>query len=419
MAPFDLNLRHLRALDAIVQCRRMRVAAEAVSLSQPALTQGLARLERQLGVLLFERRPDGVVPTSAGLTMAARAVRAFDLLGQASRRASRGGTRIFSRAEHLMTATQLRALTALADHGSFVAAALATDLSEPSLHRAVRDLEQTVGVALVERRGRGVQLTDAGRHLARGARLAAAEIVAGIVDLSHPGRDGDGRPRGRIAIGAMPLARARILPAAVAAFQRGGPAAAIDIVEGSWRDLIEPLRDGLIDLTIGALRDGVPAGFVQRPLFQDRLVVVGRVGHPLVGSAPDAAALSGYPWMVASPGSPLRHQWDLLFAGRDPPAPIACGSVMVIRGILIETDMLTLLSPDQVAAEIAGGVLAIVCEPLPALIRTIGTTVRPGWQPTAAQARFLRLLDLAASHHASGNQIGVPSIGMERIAPPD
>jgi len=53
--PFDLNLRHLRALVSVVALRSLNRAAEAAGLSQPALTQGMAKLERQLGVLLFDR----------------------------------------------------------------------------------------------------------------------------------------------------------------------------------------------------------------------------------------------------------------------------------------------------------------------------------------------------------------------------
>jgi DNA-binding transcriptional LysR family regulator len=48
----------------------------------------------------------------------------------------------------------------------------------------VRDFEQLCGFALAERVGRGAALTDAGRKLARGVRLAAAEIAAAISELS-------------------------------------------------------------------------------------------------------------------------------------------------------------------------------------------------------------------------------------------
>ncbi|MDB5704159.1 MAG: LysR family transcriptional regulator [Sphingomonas bacterium] len=393
VTPFDMNLRHLRALSAIAAHRSMNAAAQAVNLSQPALTQGLAKLERQLGVPLFDRHPDGVSPTEAGVLMADRATTAVDYLTVATKPALRRGGRGFARPEQLMTASQLHAFLALADAGSFVGAAAATGLSQPALHRAARDLEQICGVALAERRGRGVVLTTMGRRLARGVRLAARELAAGIAEVAGE------QDSGRIAIGAMPLSRALILPAAIAAFVQGSPRALVDVAEGSWRELVEPLRDGVIDLMIGALREETPPGLDQRALFTDRLVVIGRAGHPLAAKPRVTLDdLSRYGWIVGQAETPLRGHWDALFAGRPTPdAPIECGSVMVIRGILRGSDLLTLLSPDQVAMEVQGGILAMIGRPFDQGVRTIGITTRIGWRPTAAQRRFVALLETAVS----------------------
>lgn len=388
--PFDLNLRHLRALSAIAAHGSMNAAAQAVNLSQPALTQGLAKLERQLGTSLFDRRPDGVTPTEAGTLMAERATAAFEHLTAASQRR---GARGFARPELLMTASQLHAFLALADAGSFVGAAAATGLSQPALHRAARDLEQIGGVALAERRGRGVVLTAAGRRLARAIRLAASEIAAGIADLAGE------EESGTIAIGAMPLCRALILPRAIAAFVGGAPRAVVDVAEGSWRELVDPLRDGVIDLMIGALRDTTPHGLQQRALFTDRLAVIARAGHPLAAVAdPSLDDLARYGWIVGQAETPLRAHWETLFAGRPlPEASIECGSVMVIRGVLRDSDLLTLLSPDQVALEIQSGMLTAIGQPLPGGVRTIGITTRTGWRPTAAQRRFVDLVEQAVA----------------------
>lgn len=384
--PFDLNLRHLRAVATIVDRGSMNAAAEAVSLSQPALTQGLAKLERQLGVALFDRHADGVTATDHGMIVAERARAAIAHLAQGARagRSARG----FARPEQLMTSTQLRAFLALADAGSFVAAAEATGLSQPAIHRAVRDLEQLLGMALADRRGRGIVLNPAARRLARGVRLAAGEIAAAITEVRRDAGEG-----GRIVVGAMPLSRAQLLPGAITALLRIAPAATIDVVEGSWRELVEPLRDGVIDLMIGALRDPAPAGLDQRHVFVDRLAVIARPGHPLAGTAPDIDTLARYPWIVGREGTPLRDYWSALFAGRpEPSAPIDCGSVMTIRGILIDSDFLTLLSPDQVALELTGGVLTTIGQPFDGATRSIGVTTRSGWRPTRMQARFIELL---------------------------
>lgn len=235
-------------------------------------------------------------------------------------------------------------------------------------------------------------MTAAGKRLARAIRLAKREAAAGIAE-ARGGEDG-----GRLVIGAMPLCRALVLPHAIAALAAEAPEITVDVVEGSWRELVGPLGDGRLELMIGALRDPPPADLDQRPLFRDRLAVIGRAGHPLAAvAAPSLDQLADHGWIVGQGGTPLRVHWDALFAGRAAPAaPIECGSVMVSRGLLLRSDLLTLLSPDQVAMEMDAGLLAQIGPPLDQATRIIGVSTRRGWRPTEVQARFIALLDAAS-----------------------
>jgi DNA-binding transcriptional LysR family regulator len=384
--PFDLNLRHLRALLAIREHGSITAAADVVSLSQPALTQGLAKLEQQFGYMLFERRSGGMVATPMGEIVIARATAALDHLSTAAK----GLSAVFAHPERLMTMTQLRAFLALAEAGSFSAAAQATGLSQTAVHRAVGDLEQMIGGKLLERRGRVVWLNAGGKRLARGTRLASAEIAAAIADLGLDSRSGSEL----MAFGALPLARPYLAPAAMARLAREEPRAAFKVLEGSWRELVEPLRDGVIDMVVGALRPYEIADLYQMPLVEDRLVIAAGSQHPLAGvEKPTMEQLSAYPWIVAPANSPLREQWQELFTGRSlPPTPIECGSVMIIGRLLTDGDFLTLLSPDQVALQIRSGMLAQVGAPLEHSRRVVGITTRRSWQPTAIQRRFLDLV---------------------------
>lgn len=376
MMIWNLNLRHLRAAVSIGRLGSISAASQAIHISQPAITQGIVKLEAQLGQPLFERRTDGMIPTEAGQLFFPRIETAMAQI-----------------ASPRVTMTQLRALIALANAGSYAEASATTGLAQPSLHRAVGDLSLALKRKLVERRGKGVALTEQGRRTVRRFRLGRAELEAGLSELSAL----LGRETGKIAIGAMPLSRARILPAAVAAFHRTHPDVAINIVEGAFHELIEPLRDGDIDLMIGALRDPSPGPDIsQKPLFEDRPVVIGRKDHPASKSDPSLEALAQFPWTIPASGTPLRDGWQRIFKARSiplPAVPIECGSVITIRQILIESDFLTLLSPDQVAVELEAGWLTKITEIPKEFIRNIGMTTRMDWRPTAMQAKFITILE--------------------------
>ncbi len=357
-------------------------AADAVHLTQPAVTQALARIEAVAGVALFERRPGGMAATAAGARLLPRFEAALVRIGNRN-----------------ITAAQVRALIAVAQAGSYVEAALVTGLSEPSLHRALAGLGLVLGRAVVERRGRGIMLTEAGRRTARAFRLARAEYRAGLSEVAGL----FGKETARIAVGAMPLCRARLLPATVARFHAAHPEIGVRIVEGSHAELIEPLRDGELDVLIGALRDPAPGADVkQRALFEDRPVVIARAGHPLLaGGGGTAGTLAAYEWVVPAPGAPLRLLWERMFADAGlsaPPVTIECGSVIAIRQILLASNFLTLLSPDQVALELEAGWLARVRDAPGVPPRVIGTTIRADWRPTPMQAAFLAMLLAEAAH---------------------
>jgi len=387
--PYVLNLRHLRAMATVAQSGTLVAAADKVGISQPALTAAIAGLEKRL-VPLFVRTRNGMHPNEAALILTRRVEEAFFHFGAGLRSSQR--QRGFTEPERLVTTSQLRALLALADEGSFVGAASATGLSQPAIHRSVRDIERLTGVPLIERRGRRVALTHAGRKAARGFRLGLGALRAALVELSA--LHGEPAPD-RIAVGAMPLCRARLLPGAIAALLSEQPDTHVTVIEGAHRELMEQLRDGQIDMTIGALRNPSPgADLEQEPLLVDRLAIVGRGDHPLAGlRRPSRAELAPYRWLIGLPGSPLRSHWEDLFAeGPMPAAPIDCGSVMVLRGMLMAGDYLTLLSPEQIGVELRTGMLALVGPPLDDHVRTIGITRRADWRPTPAQEKFIARL---------------------------
>ena len=368
------NIRHLAAFAATVRHGSVTRAARAVNLTQPALTQAISGLEAALGTSLFTRSAAGMAPSQPALLLAPRVEAALGHIGSSR-----------------VTGTQVKAFVAVARAGSYAGAGEASELSAASLHRAVADLSVALGQRLIERRGRSIFLTVAGERRLRGFGLALAELRAGLAEVAA----WQGQAAGKVVIGAMPLSRARWLPEAILRFAALHPGTDLVVIEGSHAELAGPLRSGEIDLMVGALRDGAEdADLAQEPVFVDHPKIVMRCGHPALASPEGRGTLLDYPWILPGRETPLRRYWEDMIAalGAEPPhVGIECGSVMTIRQLLLGSDALTLLSSDQVAVEVAAGLLALV-EPPVAVQRTIGITVRAGWRPTTVQADFIALL---------------------------
>lgn len=374
----QINIRHLAAMAAMVDCGSVSLAARAVNLTQPAVTQGIAKLQTQLSINLFKRGSSGMIPTDAALRFKPRVDVAMRLIGSSR-----------------VTAAQIRAFVALARAGSYATAALQAGVTEPSLHRAVGDLSIALGAQLAERRGRGVTLTRAGMAVARRLRLALSELRQGLEEIAEL----RGFQNGRIVVGAMPLSRARLLPLAINTFRSDFPGVHISVVEGSHTELVGPLRDGEIDLMLGALRDPCMShDLTQSPLMQDRPTIFARAEHPLRGGW-NSDALRRYPWILPPEGTPLRRLWGAMFAalgGELPTVPIECGSVMTVRQLLVSGDFLTLLSVDQLRVELEAGLVADIGPAPGDISRTIGITTRCDWRPTRSQQSFIAEIGSAA-----------------------
>jgi LysR family transcriptional regulator of gallate degradation len=385
-SPFDLNLRHLRAFLVVCDQGSVSLAAQLMGLSQPALTQAIGKLERQLGVALFERLGQGMRATAAAQSLMPRVAAALRHLSVGARLITGQEVELDRR----VTAHQLRAFLSLVETRSFLAVGLATDQSASSAQRSVRSIEITLGKPLLDRRGRNVIVNAVGRRFARSCRLAIHELQAAFADL------GIATESPRIALGTTPLARALLVPEAMIKTRTTSMLAGFQVLEGSWGELVEVLRDGLIDIIVGELPDYQSPDIVKISLYSESMVIVAGRQHPLAQRAHVTLQdLAAYPWIIGPETSPLRAEWERMFPTNRPPSPIECGSVMVIGRLLTSDDLLTLATPDQVALQIRAGLLTQIGEPLQRL-HTIGITMREGWQPTATQKNFLAQLRAVA-----------------------
>jgi LysR family transcriptional regulator of gallate degradation len=403
------NLRHLHAFREVARLGSVSAAARSVHISQPAVTQAIAGLERFFGSPLLLRRSTGVSLTSAGEICLVRIERSMTQLGEAVSAITRGAER--ASAERLVRSRQLDALGAVVEHGNFSVAARARRVSQPSIHRSARELERLLGVPLFEKTSFGITPTREAEELARRTRLAFAEIEQARAEV-HALNGGES---GRTVISALPLARSYLLPAALLEFTQEHPRHGVAIIDGTYEHLLAGLRSGESDILIGALRDPAPAGeVVQEHLFDDPLAIVVRARHPLARRQHvTAAALARFQWIAPRAGSPLRVHFDALRATTGlelPSPPLECNSMGAARAFLLESDRIMLLSAHQIHYEVLAGLLVALPHPSGNVVRPIGLTLRRSWHPTSTQQTLLDILRRSARTAAAAHarRVGVP-----------
>lgn len=407
-AQFTLpNLRHLRVGLEVEKSLSITQAARLAHLSQPAVTQAINKLERELRITLFERSRSGLQPTPAGHAFLSRVERAFEHLRHGAQQALRVSNRSkesgFRNFDALMTAQQLRALIALSDHRNFSVAAREIGIAQPSIHRAARNLESLSGLELFRTTPIGIELTAPAQVLVPAAKLAYAEIRQGLDEI----KEELGRGRTSFHLGALPMARSMIVPRAVNEMIRHSPGLQIHILDGRYEELLRGLREGEVDCLIGALRNPPSADdVIQEPLISDPLAIVVRRGHPL--AARNTVGLRdtlAFPWVAPPKTTPAGiYLFETLRIGEmaQTPVRVVSSSLVFLRGLLQEGDYLTIISRHQIQEEERQGLLVALPVELHNNELDIGLTYRANWRPTAVQKRFLNLLRHAALRIRSG-----------------
>jgi LysR family transcriptional regulator, regulator for genes of the gallate degradation pathway len=383
-----ISLRHLRLVLWTAQTGSATAAAAKAAVSQPAVSSALHGVEASFGATIFHRSKTGFALTPEGAVVAARIERALGQLDPAL-------NDLAPRLTRTATIAQLTALMAVAECESFSAAARALGLAQPSVHRAVRQIEREANRPLFDRTNQGVIPSRAVRQLAMAARLAFAELDQARADVASLA----GREVGRIVIGAMPLSRAVLLGPAIAQFRMIWKTLPITVIEGPYAELALALRRGEADMLIGALRPP-DADLTQETLFWDELAIIARPMHPAVRCGIDPALMAHFPWVVPLQGAPAREHFAAMFAQSGAAAPqslVETSSMMLLCDLVEKSDHLGFVSRLQIARDLAAGRLVQVPFSPQNTQRPIGLTTRKSWQPTQAQRDIITALKAVAA----------------------
>ena len=184
----------------------------------------------------------------------------------------------------MITLRQLRYLSALAKHGHFGRAAEACAVTQPALSMQIRDLERTLGVAVVERRPGDVMLTDVGREIAR----RAEDVLSASRDLVDFARHRSGLLTGRLTLGVIPSLAPYLLPRILPTLQNRFPELRLELRETQTRQLVEDIKSGALDAAMLALPLGEP-DIDTIALFEDLFLLAVPASDPRADTARVAA----------------------------------------------------------------------------------------------------------------------------------
>ncbi len=255
--------------------------------------------------------------------------------------------------DRTLTLRQLRTFKTVADLSSFSAAAQRLKLSQPSVSYQVKELEESVGLPLLDRLGKRVELTEAGAILHGYVRQlldVLDEATVAIEELR-------GIQRGRLRVGASTTVGIYLLPAALGAFKKLHPGLVISLEIGTRERVQEQVLRNELDLAVVGppLKD---PDLTTLPFLSDELIVVAPAGHPFAGRRNlRLKELSGQPFVMREAASGSR--WSLEKAARKAGAKLKVAMELGSNGAIkhaVESGLgLAVISRYAVPLELSSG----------------------------------------------------------------
>jgi DNA-binding transcriptional LysR family regulator len=289
----------------------------------------------------------------------------------------------------MLDVRRLRVLCEVARAGSLAGAADALNYSPSAVSQQIATLEREVGMALVERRSRGIILTEAGRTLVEHAEAVFARLQVAEEALAEIARGRGGMLR----MAAFPTVAGTVLPKAAAAFRAAHPEVQLKVTEAGPGRSIALLREGRLDLALTVDRPADERGVEVFHLFDDPVQLAVPADHRLAGAGETRLQdLAGETWVDVPPANADSNLLVRACArvGFVPDVAFESDDYDVIRE-LVATGVGIALLPD-LARRPPDDRVALVSLGPDAPRRAIQAAARPAPIRTAAASRMLEIL---------------------------
>jgi DNA-binding transcriptional LysR family regulator len=214
---------------------------------------------------------------------------------------------------------QLRVFQAVAQHGSFTRAGERVGLTQPAVSRCVTELEQQLGLKLLDRTTREVVLTGAGRALAARLERVLDELDAVLLDVHGLAT----QRQGRVRIASSPTLSANLLPECIARSQTEHPGLALQLLDRMQHHALASVLSGEVDF--GVLIDPGPVeGLHTEPILTEPFCLVCPPEHALARARSVRwSALAGQPLVLLDHASGSRRLIDEALQAEGVPATLA------------------------------------------------------------------------------------------------
>ena len=264
---------------------------------------------------------------------------------------------------------QLNTFLEISRLGTFSRAADKVFRSQSAVSAQIRQLEQDYGAKLLDRSGKKVQLTPAGRVLSE----YATRLLALRGESMRAVADGDAIPRGVLAIGANEATCLYVLPKTFTEYLRLYPGVQISIYRNFSNKIVEKLENG--DIDVGVVTLPVKSStLVVRQIFHDRLVLMTSVGHPLTQhETVSIEQVVEYPVILPKSGSTRRTMDKLLRPYQSRVRVVMeLPSVAMIKAFVSSGMGVSLISESFASREQAAGELKLIALADAVLTRELG-----------------------------------------------